>query len=111
MKIPTTPSFIESDDTWYQKGHGAIFIEKEEHREPVFKILCEQDDYWEDYWKDELERIIHIAPKEANSRSELLSDNYVNVGKVAIYDVKGFIAKCAEQGMDVLILSETCNCY
>lgn len=111
MKIPTTPSFIESDLYWFQKGHGAIFVEKEEHREPVFKILCKQDEYWEAYWGKEISEIIHVAPKEASCRMGLLGQYHVHVGKVDIYNVGEFIAKCAEKGMDVLVLSEPCDCY
>jgi len=61
---------------------GVIFVEKEQDIEPLFKLLCEQDDYWESY-----KELIKVAPKEIDKRSDL--QQYCQYcGKTDIYDVK-----------------------
>ena len=45
---------------------GVILVEKEEHIEPLWKLLCEQDDYWENY-----KHIIKVSPQEIDSEADI----------------------------------------
>ncbi len=82
MTIKIKPQVIESDTTWEPKMEGVIFVEKEEDIEPLWKLLCVQDDYWEDY-----KFLIRVSPGEINKKSDL--KKYCEyVGKTDIYDVK-----------------------
>lgn len=72
---------VKSQKHWNHKVQGAIFVSKEEDIEPLWKALCEQDDYWEDY-----KRLIRVAPKEIDNISDL--KKYCRyTGKTDIYDV------------------------
>ena len=87
MKIKIKPQYIEGDATWEPKMEGVIFVEKEEDIEPLWQLLCEQDDYWEDY-----KNLIKVSPGEISSREEL--KRYCEpVGKTDIYDVKSIQEK------------------
>lgn len=68
-------------DSWESKVDGVILVQKEEDIEPLFQLLCEQDDYWEDY-----KELIQVAPKEIE-KIEDLEDLCSYVGKTDIYDV------------------------
>lgn len=74
-------------DSWESKVYGVILVQKEEDIEPLFKLLCEQDDYWEDY-----KELIQVAPKEIE-KIEDLEDLCSYVGKTDIYDVSALKEK------------------
>lgn len=87
LEIKIKPQIVTCDGSWESKMYGAIFVEKEEDIDPLFKLLCDQDDYWEDY-----KELIHVAPKEVNSKSDLYK--YCQwCGKTDIYDVKALKEK------------------
>jgi hypothetical protein len=87
MEIIIKPRKFEGDSTWVSKLYGVILVEKEEDIELVWKLLCEQDDYWEDY-----KHLIKVAPKEIDSVSEI-SAMCEYAGKTDIYDVKALQEK------------------
>lgn len=80
MEIIIRPKKFEGDTYWQSKVYGVILVEKEEDIEPLWKLLCEQDDYWESYKK-----IIKVAPKEIDSVSDI-SRMCEYVGKTDIYE-------------------------
>jgi len=80
MKILIKPKEVIGDDSWCRKLEGVILVEKEEDIEPLWKLLCEQDDYWESY-----RNIIKVAPKEIDSISEIVSMCQY-AGKTDIYE-------------------------
>jgi len=73
--------FFKGQDYWDSKVDGVILVQKEEDIEPLFKLLCEQDEYWK-YYKG----LIQVAPKEIE-KIEDLEDLCSYVGKTDIYDV------------------------
>jgi hypothetical protein len=68
MKILIRPKEFTGDTQWVRKHEGVILVEKEEDIEPLWKLLCEQDEYWESYKK-----IIKVAPKEIDDISEIIN--------------------------------------
>lgn len=82
MEILISPKIFKGYDSWYTKQNGVILVEKEEDIEPLFKLLCEQDDYWENY-----KNLIKVAPKEIDSVADI-SRMCEYVGKTDIYDVE-----------------------
>jgi len=80
--ITIKPKKIECPEYWDERVQGVIFVETEEEIEPLWKALCEQDDYWEDYRK-----LIEVAPKEIDRKEDLR--RYCRyVGKTDIYNMK-----------------------
>ena len=87
MKIPIKQRYFEGYDTWESKQYGVVLVEKEEDIEPLWKLLCEQDEYWVDY-----SYLIKLAPTEINNEADLYKMcNYV--GKTDIYNVKDLQSK------------------
>lgn len=82
MKILIKPKEFTGDDYWESKLNGVILVEKEEDIEPLWRLLVEQDDYWENY-KD----VIQVAPKEIDGEGDI-SKMCVYVGKTDIYNPK-----------------------
>lgn len=80
MEIKITRVF-KGYNSWDSKVEGVILVEKEEDVGPLFQLLCEQDDYWEDY-----RELIQVAPKEIE-KLEDLQKLCSYVGKTDIYDV------------------------
>lgn len=80
MEILIRPRKFTGDSSWHPKHHGVVLVEKEEDIEPLWKLLCEQDDYWEHY-----KELIQVAPKEIDSVSDL-NDMCKYVGKTDIYE-------------------------
>jgi len=68
MEIIIKPRALKSAEMWLNKLNSVILVEKEEDVEPLWKLLCEQDDYWEEY-----KNIIKIAPKEIESEREIVN--------------------------------------
>jgi hypothetical protein len=79
MEIIIKPRKFEGCKSWESKMNGVILVEREEDIEPLWKLLCEEDDYWE-YYKE----VIKVAPREISSESEI-SRMCVYVGKTDIY--------------------------
>lgn len=81
MEIKFRPQTFKGNNYWESKIEGVILVAKEEDIEPLFKLLCEQDEYWEYYKK-----LIKVAPAEIDSASDLAGMcDYV--GKTNIDDV------------------------
>jgi len=91
---------LKSQDDWDSKSYGVIFVEKEEHIDPLFQLINEQDDYWE---RQSYKKLIRVLPqKEIKSIKDL--DKYCSyVGKTDIYDVKKLKEKASEIGIDFFI--------
>ena len=66
MEIIIRPSKFTGCTSWESKLEGVILVEKEEHIEPLWKLLCEQDEYCEHY-----KELIKVAPKEIDSESDI----------------------------------------
>lgn len=81
MKIPFTPQFFIGINSWEHKQNGVVLVEKEEDIEPLWKLLCEQDDYWEDN-----KNLIKVAPKEISDISQI-NRMCEYCGKTDIYNV------------------------
>jgi hypothetical protein len=73
--------------SWQSKLNGVILVEKEEDIEPLWKLLIEQDDYWEHY-----KEVIQVAPKEIDGEGDI-SSMCVYVGKTDIYNVQELQSK------------------
>jgi hypothetical protein len=82
MEIIIRPKKFVGDTHWESKMYGVILVEKEEYIEPLWELLCKQDDYWEDY-----KNIIKVAPKEIDSVSDI-SKMCEYAGKTDIYEPK-----------------------
>jgi hypothetical protein len=80
MEILIKPQKFTGDTSWQSKLNGVILVEKEEDIEPLWKLLIEQDDYWESY-----KEVIQVAPKEINGIQDI-SRMCVYVGKTDIYN-------------------------
>lgn len=81
MEITIKGKF-EGQNYWESKTFGVVLVEKDEHINLLWKLLCKQDEYWE-CRKD----VIKVAPKEISSISEL-STMCIYVGKTEIYNIK-----------------------
>lgn len=79
--VPKVQQVIKCDGQWDSKAQGVILVEKSEDIVPLWILLCDQDDYWEDY-----KHLIKVAPKKINSISDIqLMCEWC--GKTDIYDV------------------------
>lgn len=99
MKIEIKPvvTTVQCNNYWTSKINGAVFVEKEEDIEPVWKVLCEQDEYWECY-----KNLIKVAPLEVPDPTYL--QRYCeNCGKTDIYNVDEVKRKLAEQGIEIIL--------
>jgi len=104
MELFTPRKKIESSTYWYAKGHGVIFVDKQENIKPVLDYLIEQDDYWESH-----SGIIKVIPKFENNEVENLGglkSEMQYVGKTDIYDTAQLFSFCKEKGIGILIFSE-----
>jgi len=81
MEIRIKPQVFTGHTSWESKQNGVILVEKQEDIDPLWKLLCYQDDYWEDY-----KELIKVAPKEINSERDL-SRMCEYVGKTDIYNL------------------------
>ena len=79
MEIRIKPQVFTGHTSWESKQNGVILVEKQEDIDPLWKLLCAQDDYWEDY-----KELIKVAPEEINSVGDL-SKMCKYVGKTDIY--------------------------
>lgn len=53
-------------ESWDLGRHGVILVEKEADIEPLWQLLCEQDDWWES-----AKSVIKVAPKMVDSQRDL----------------------------------------
>jgi hypothetical protein len=99
MKIAIKPEVteVQCQGSWWSKIQGVVLVEREADIEPVWKVLCEQDDYWESY-----KELIKVAPTEVTHPSDL-QRLCEYCGKTDIYNVKAVKAKLAEQGIDIIL--------
>lgn len=82
MKIIIKPRYLEGCSSWESKIEGVVLVEKESDIEPLWKLLCEQDEYWVGY-----KNLIKVAPKEIDGVSEIIS-MCEYVGKTDIYELE-----------------------
>jgi hypothetical protein len=87
MEILIRPRKFTGCTSWQSKLNGVILVEKEEDIEPLWKLLIEQDDYWEHY-----KEVIQVAPKEIDGEGDI-SSMCVYVGKTDIYNVQELQSK------------------
>jgi hypothetical protein len=87
MKIIINPREFSGDTSWESKMEGVVLVEKEDQIDPLWKLLCEQDDYWEDY-KD----LIKVAPKTIDSVADI-KRMCEYCGKTDIYNVEEIRSK------------------
>jgi len=66
MKIPIKPQYLECQGAWSSKRQGVVLVKNEEDKKRVYIMLCEQDDYWENY-----PELVQIAPVEINSIEDI----------------------------------------
>ena len=99
MEIIIKPRRFEGCSYWEPKMEGVVLVEKQEDIEPLWKLLCEQDDYWESY-----KEVIQVAPKEISSESDLIK-MCVYVGKTDIYEPE----KIREKIPFIMYQTRNCN--
>lgn len=96
MKIQISPKFVECQECWGSKGFGCIFVQKEEDIDIVWNVLCDQDEYWDDY-----KNLIKVAPVIIESEKDLYK--YCNyVGKTDVYDVNAVKRTLFEKGIEIV---------
>ena len=98
MEIKIKPQTFTCYESWESKQQGVVFVEKESDIEPVWKALCEQDDYWESY-----KNLIKVAPAEITNVILDLRPYCEYCGKTDIYNVKELKEKLAEQGIEIIL--------
>lgn len=82
MEILIKPKKFTGGDSWESKQYGVVLVEKEDDIEPLWKLLCEQDHYWESY-----KNLIKVAPKEINSVGDIIR-MCEYCGKTDIYKIE-----------------------
>lgn len=87
MEILIRPRMFKGYNYWQPEMNGVILVEKEEDIEPLWKLLVEQDDYWENY-----KEVIQVAPKEIDGEGDI-ARMCVYVGKTDIYNPQELQAK------------------
>ncbi len=87
MKILIKPSYFTGDTYWHSKRDSVVLVEKEADIEPLWKLLCEQDNYWIHY-----KNIIKVAPKEIVGVRDL-AILCENCGKTDIDNIEELRAK------------------
>jgi len=94
FEILIKPKKFECYGSWDSKREGVVLVEKEEDIEPMWELLCEQDDYWESY-----KYLIKVAPKEIDNVEDFCKIcGYC--GKTDIYDVDELRSRANEKGFD-----------
>jgi hypothetical protein len=106
FEITIKPKKFKSHEVWHSKMQGVVLVEKGEYIDILWKLFCEQDDYWENY-KD----LIKVAPKEIDSE-EGLKRLCEYCGKTDIYDFDDLKSKALEKGVDFKLYQFNENdCY
>ena len=87
LKIMLKPKFFTGGESWENRMEGVIFVSNEEDKEHIFRLLVEQDNYWE-YYKN----LIKIAPEEIDDITDI--ENLCEYcGKTDIYNYKELKSK------------------
>lgn len=81
MNIKLKPNYLKCEGYWHDKKQSIIFVEKEEDINVLHKLLCEQDEYWEDY-----KHIIQVAPTDEVSIRDI-EQMCQYCGRTDIFDV------------------------
>jgi hypothetical protein len=82
MEITIRPKTFKGFDSWESNQYGVILVQRQEDIDQLWKLLCEQDDYWKSY-----KNLIKVSPKEIDSKSDL--DSLCEYcGKTDIYNVE-----------------------
>jgi hypothetical protein len=106
FEILIKPKKFESYSSWSSKVEGVVLVEKEEDIEPMWELLCEQDEYWENY-----KELVKVAPKEIEDKKDL-ERLCRYCGKTDIYDVDELRKKAKEKGFDFKLFQYSeCNDY
>jgi len=66
MEIKITAKAYRGVYSWEHKRQGVVLVEKESDIEPLYALLCEQDDCWEDS-----KNLIKVAPSEIKDKRDL----------------------------------------
>ena len=56
--IPIKPNVFTGNTAWESKRESVILVKKKTDIEPLYKLLCEQDNYWLNH-----KNLIQVAPK------------------------------------------------
>lgn len=81
MEIKIT-TYIKCLGNWNSKCNGVVLVKYKKDIEPLWKLLCEQDEYWKSY-----KELIKVAPKQIDSLSEL-NALVKYCGKTDIYNIE-----------------------
>ena len=81
MELVFKPKVLSCQGSWTPKMEGVILVKKKSDIKPLFKLLCEQDDYWESY-----EKLIQVAPKGEIEDINQIRDMCQYVGKTDIWE-------------------------
>lgn len=98
LKVQPRVQFIQTSVDWEPKMQGVVFVQRKEDIEKVWKLLCEQDDYWESYKK-----VIKVLPFDTIKSTRDLEVYCEYVGRTDIYDIDDFNEKCQKEGIDVFL--------
>jgi len=82
MEIKIKPKKFTGGDSWESKQYGVVLVEKKQDIEPLWRLLCEQDHYWEKY-----KNLIKVAPTEIDDINEIY-DMCEYCGKTDIYNIE-----------------------
>ena len=88
MRIMDLLLTLKSQSCWDYKKEGVILVEKESDIEPLFKLLCEQDDYWEEY-----RELIKVAPSQPLESESQICQMCEYCGKTDIDNIKALQKK------------------
>lgn len=83
MEIPFKPRKFTGANRWQSKCYGVILVSKQEDIEPLWKLLCKQDEYWKEY-----KHLIKVVPQEIESERDL-ERMCGYCGKTDIYNLNG----------------------
>ena len=106
MKIIINPREFSGDTSWESKMEGVVLVEKEDQIDPLWKLLCEQDDYWEDY-KD----LIKVAPKTIDSVADIkrMCEYCGKTAKQVMEDAQRDLWLSSEEALSYGIIDEIIN--
>jgi len=101
LKVEDYCSTYISSITWFSKGYGAVFVDKEENIKAVYDALVAQDDYWKtDSGINENIKVFPVNATISYIRSNL------EYTETDIYDGALLIKELREKGIEIFIYSE-----
>lgn len=68
MEIIIRPRVLKGKSSWDSKCNGVVLVDNDKDIEPLWKLLCKQDEYWKHY-----KHLLKVAPKEIDSESDIIS--------------------------------------